>query len=991
MARVAEASSSIGYLPRAGVARFTDSEFLLHDALHLQPYTPPVPRAPIVSTSAAVAAAAVIVPPLRSTVRRLTPSYHGSGGIGVVAVPTEPFDATAHARDAIFHWQNTRHSVDLGAIGRPLLVEYLNADAALARQRRRWDPYAGNALRVLAGTDGEPMLLHAQGEDMHTLAVRAVAGHAHPSRHHHQRASAGDAAAALDGAAAESALCTCTLPPDVRDRILQVALCASDDLSAPRRVLARSTYWLHHFELAEEVRQGPGGATAAAPRRMPTLRHVASAKHGGGGGGAVLKRRPLHVALSPALRDETACLLDDGRVQLLRLDRTAAAKHASSAAAAARASNGSSAGRRSDAEKPRASPYALADVGRVPLAASATPVEAPSATFPPEEAWGRVEYAEHPRTLYVGSGLGLHLLDVRAPGASPVRLFDVRRLPLPELRAGAMAIPTSTRLRPLAGAAAVPAAGGASAGGASAGAGAASGGGAGGSSSAFAAPLIALASSEQLVVLDARSAAMPLLQLRLPLPLPPAKPLYADAPALSPQVPRYSVDFGPRGDVIELVELTTARPYVVALPGQSCGSVAEGAGGTAAAAAAWAAWAGGGGESAEGVIKTWSPRPPPLPRCLDVDGMLSRRAALAEAYAADSALPLAGAAIFAMPRRRPTAGGSSEDAGGGYATATWAIASLSRRGHVDLLCDEEEAPPEGEGDAAAENAGAADEGAADEGAASRVPRAIVDALHAAPPAVDAMAARSQGIAPRRDARREAVLDELRVMHPKVTAKVMRKLSKAGRRAERAAERRAADDVPLHLRRAAASAASTTSASAATAAAPAAAARPGSGGTAAVASDAGASAPLPIPPFEADEEDDPLVAQMAAQWDGWAATTVAGPPIATPAPAVLPSSRLPAARDGTAARMSLGSSSMPPPPPREPRSSCSPGMLTSTIGAVAPGKRKSLPSTTAPASAAAAAPSPAAGSSSTTPSASNAFQFASRKDNKRARRSGGGGF
>ena len=47
--------------------------------------------------------------------------------------------------------------------------------------------------------------------------------------------------------------------------------------------------------------------------------------------------------------------------------------------------------------------------------------------------------------LYVASGSGLHRADLRE--ARPALIFDARALPLPELRAGSLAVPTCARLR----------------------------------------------------------------------------------------------------------------------------------------------------------------------------------------------------------------------------------------------------------------------------------------------------------------------------------------------------------------------------------------------------------------------------------------------------------------------------------------------------------------------------------------------------------------
>ena len=660
--------------------RTADSEGLLHDGQHVLPYLLPVNN-PLLSSSAAAASAISIS--TRFGIRRLTPSIHALGGIGAVAVPPQPFNASSHAKSAVTEWMQTRADAEeFASAGPQLLTECLEADAALARRRRRFDPYAGNALCVLGdGCDGAsfPHLLHVQGEHMDTLALRNPRG-------------------------GTEALCTCTLPrstikwddrefDEPRHRLLQLTACASDDASSgPRRIAARSTDWIHHFLLdtstddsSEDVATGGGGEGGGAPR----LRHVAST-------GNLFTRRPLDIALNPAIQSESAVLLDDGYLKMLNLDRIHAPPEL---LALPTSSSGAST---AAAAPPPTHYFQRADAGSIQLH-NGTTSDSVGTGLILEEPWGSVEYAEHPRVLYLASGAGLYQTDLRVSENQPVLVFDARTLPLPELRAGSMATPRSGRLLSRL-------------------AGSGNGGVTSHHHSHHQEPLIAIASSEQLVVIDVRHAHTPLHQVRLPLPLP------ATRKGEQAPMPRYSVEFAPCNDALLLVEMTSARPLLVPLPtSQQQGE-----------------------DTADGsYLQRHTPRPSMIPISLDPDNILSRRAALLEAHAASSTLPLAGAAIFPLPRDASFAHEEEDRA----AVASWAVASLSARGEVELLCEDQAS-------AQTHNGAAIMAGAISKDSAAPTAR---------------RAEWEPQIVGKRDQRRDAALDEFYVVNEKAVEKVRTQL------------------------------------------------------------------------------------------------------------------------------------------------------------------------------------------------------------------------
>ena len=834
---MASSSTDLVVAPKPAAPRRADTEFLLHDGLHLQPQLP-LSRRPPLSISAAEAAA--IRRPKVKQIARLVHSL-SSDGVGSVTIPAPPFDAAEHARDVVFRWNQLSADPSLALVGRQLLTECLQEDHALTLRRRRCDPYAGNALRVLDGHIGDaPRVLHAHGEHMDQISLRSLCTPEAP------------------------VVATCALPKSHRDRLLELSLCASDDHPGrPRRLVARSAYWVHHYHLAES------GCDDG-----PSLKHVASTRpncllgHG----------RPLHAALNPVLHAEAAVLLDDGRVQLLRLDRAAASSASSSAATDA-------------AAVPSAFEYLAADIGRLPLCSGQQP--APSVH---EEPWGALEYADHPRTLYIASGHGVSLVDVRVGSASAALLFDVRRLPLSELRVGSMAVPHCTRRMPVA----------ASPGGPARGA---------NTSAAAAAPLVAIASREQLLVIDARAPQRPLHQMRLPLPLPPPGGSASASSSDAATQPRYTLEFSRCNGALLLTDLTSARPYMISLaPRSHHGDDDDGACMSSARPSQH------GGRFAH-----LSPCAAAIPISLDPDCMMRRRFSVVETLSGmGSALPLAGAAIFPLPRGWP-AGGAD-----GHA---WAMAVLSARGEVDLMCED------------------MCEDATD--AATREPPTDEDARHAStvvsglhPPRAAVRAPWEECIVEKRHARRDGSFDEFRLLDPKHVDRLRTRLD---------ALREAA---PVE-------------------AAPAAAVQSSS-----------------IAPFVALEDDEPIMHEIAAQWADWAGATGLGGAAAgcAPAPSDAPRSA-PAGGGRSGGPPADPSRAMPPPPPRISLGSShrSPGLVSSVGASAFDKRRKSAPPAIAAArlgAESAESRRPSVGSSAQPPApSSDPFRFG-KSAAKRPRRSSG---
>ena len=383
--------------------RWVDTEPLLHDNLHLLPYMQPpsctstshgrIAAATLSSAQAAAASASIHR-------LRLPKGLGTDGARPPIALPEVAVPFGKQAQYAV------RQTADLADIGEPLVTQYLEDDAELMQRRRRFDPFAGNAMCTIGGEEGEldddnrPRLAHACGEQMDVIAVSS-------RRQGTAAVGAGEESSPPPPLASTWATeATCVLPRG--RRALQLAaggLDAEPNTPTSAMLLVRSMYCLDFLQLSSGGGGGGGGGrrSRATDGAAPSLDALASTG---------LVRRPLHACLNPSIRAEAACLLESGQVQIFRLDRSSG---------------------RSEAAQTRCG-VAAADACAVALGPTPHPHEAP---------WGMLEYAEHPRTLYAAGSLGLELVDLRAgPAAQPTRLLDVTGLlQLPELRAGTLAVP----------------------------------------------------------------------------------------------------------------------------------------------------------------------------------------------------------------------------------------------------------------------------------------------------------------------------------------------------------------------------------------------------------------------------------------------------------------------------------------------------------------------------------------------------------------------
>ena len=428
-------------------------------------------------------------------------------------LPPEPtqnkFDITQQALDAAVRVD------DFSTISQRLLNEHLLEDEALTEVK-----YMGNAVEVLLrDSDSDSWLLNAEGEHLDTVAVRSLGAGRSPRP-----------------------LVTCALPNN--HRVLQLALsqCGMDDsCTTGHRLLAiRSTHWLHHMCI---IGDGSGSAPDAG----------SSSDSAGGAGlrlcnvaSAILPRRPLHVALNPAMEVEATCLLDDGRLQVLRLERAARfpIRGTGTSGSFSSAFFASAAGTEAHAAPfvgtTSADPMRGVDL-KIGRHSQAGP-HASTLALRAEDPWGSVEYSDHPRTVYLANGSGLYSADLRQ-AAQPSLLFDVRGLPLPELRSGALAVPAGARQR---------------------------------HGAAASAPVVAISSSEQLLLFDARHLRCPLRQWRLPGMAQPEQPegqhdekekereLPHSMFNRHEPLPHYMLDFSDDGQFLHLVERNTAQPLLVA-------------------------------------------------------------------------------------------------------------------------------------------------------------------------------------------------------------------------------------------------------------------------------------------------------------------------------------------------------------------------------------------------------------------------------------------
>eukprot|EP00900_Chrysochromulina_parva_P015739 jgi/Chrpa1/24166/Chrysochromulina_OHIO_Genome00009997-RA len=450
-----------------------ESELLLHDNLQLLPYLRPTEwQQPAASRrQLAIPAGVMAVPPLMPAAGR-SAMWHVSARTlrNSVGMPQLARGAAAQAKEL-------QLDNDIAGISMSLLVEELESDEALNQQSNQNDRYLGNAMCLLEDTMVGPCVLHAQGPDLDALELHSLEPPPSAVRGRGRRQP--PVAAATAGPLARCAL-ECS-------RIRQVSASGRGAGVADRVVLARTMYSLHFLSLREdsdrqvapedlnELRQGDRELRQRDRNLRYEIAPLAVA------GCPASEARPLHACLHwhPSFREEAACLLGDGRLKLLKLERShstapceAKARplrgvalrddcvhvHTGSGGGGGGGGGGSGGG----------SGGGLSGVGDGDLFG-----------------WGAVEYAEHPRTLFVASSAGLFRTDVRT-GLESTLLFDVRRMrvPLAPLHAGAMVVPRPDGDRP--------------------------------------STLVVLASAQHLLAIDVRMPGAPLRQWRLPLPLPAA-------------------------------------------------------------------------------------------------------------------------------------------------------------------------------------------------------------------------------------------------------------------------------------------------------------------------------------------------------------------------------------------------------------------------------------------------------------------------------------
>ena len=501
-----------------------------------------------------------------------------------IDLPAGPFDADLIARTAV------HRSRELDVIGWPLIASHLAEDFRLLQQRRCFDPHAGNAACVLEGADGTPTrrLVHAHGEHLDAVAIRSTK-------------------------AAAPCLASCSLPTGRRVLQLAMARGASGEARTSRLVVARSMHWVDFLTYDADGGGGDAGS----------LRRVGSTNFG---------TRPLHVCPSPTLGTEAACVLSDGQLQLLRLERAAADPSRTVTGASAAAVSSAADVTVFSADVPGVSLTPTGSGGGGGGGGGKGSIVG---------AWGAVAYAAHPRTLYLASGSGLHLVDVRGALRSPTLLFGVDQLPLPELHAGAIGVPPSRS----------------------------------------GAPLVALSSSEQLLLFDIRALRSPLRQWRLPLPLPgPAvlPPSGLASRGAQPQpapVPHFWLQCSTDGRWLHVIERTNGRVLSAQI---DAGTPAGAASAAAASAAAASATASLSASSLPGLLSA----PPPALMDHDPDGVIPAACRTSSLWhphqphiESHAALPLAGAALLPDPSER----GGAEEGGG------WDVAVLRGDGGLDCL------------------------------------------------------------------------------------------------------------------------------------------------------------------------------------------------------------------------------------------------------------------------------------------------------------------
>ena len=429
-----------------------ESELLLHDNLQLLPYLRPTEwQQPAASRrQLAISADVMAAPPLVPAVGR-SALWHVSARTlrNSVGMPQL-------ARDAVAQANELKLNKDIAGISMNLLVEELESDEALNQQSKQYDRYLGNAMCLLEDAMVGPCVLHAQGPNLDALELHSLEP---PPSAVRGRGRGQPPVAATAGPLARCAL-ECS-------RIRQVSASGCDAGAADRVVLARTMYALHFLSLREDLHALRQGDHELRHEIAPLAVAWCPAS----------EARPLHACLHwhPSFREEAACLLGDGRLKLIKLERSQPMAP-SWAPCEAKARQLRGVALRDDCVHVHTGSGGGGGGG----GGGASGV-GDGDVF----GWGAIEYAEHPRTLFIACSSGLYRTDVRT-GLESSLLFDVRRMrvPLAPLHTGAMVVPRPDGERP--------------------------------------SNLVVLASAQHLLAIDVRMPGAPLRQWRLPLPLPAA-------------------------------------------------------------------------------------------------------------------------------------------------------------------------------------------------------------------------------------------------------------------------------------------------------------------------------------------------------------------------------------------------------------------------------------------------------------------------------------
>ena len=359
----------------------SSDEPLLHDRLHLLPYLRPEHWEPRTATLTPVLP--LLRPLAALQLRRVVQPWS-------LRLQTEP----APVKRSYRRPKVADPTDDDGAADAPAAAQTSTAQTALVTTDRA---IPGNAACACA-VARRPLLLHAHGEAMDTVALRDLGG----------RVDNGDGDDGDDGAPTALAA-TWKLPE--RRRVRQLASREGVD----RTLLAARVDTCVHFGVARE-------ATAAGAQRRQQLSITDI-------GVVRLAASVHHVCLSPCVAGEAAALLADGTLEVARID------HGASHGAPSTAGASSSGEVEGFATTITTTEAAVRQQQRLQLPWHGDASAAPD--------WAAAEYGEHPRTLLVGGGTDIWLADLRAGGANgPVKLFD---LATPQLR-----LPSGDALRALA-------------------------------------------------------------------------------------------------------------------------------------------------------------------------------------------------------------------------------------------------------------------------------------------------------------------------------------------------------------------------------------------------------------------------------------------------------------------------------------------------------------------------------------------------------------